>query len=246
MGFSEAMILGGALSGGFVSGLAGFGTGLTALSMWLYVLPPVVASPLVVICSVVSQLQTLPQIWHAITWRRVLPFIVGGVVGVPVGTLLLPLIEVALFKTLIGVLLIGYCSFMLLRRNGFRIAAGGWAADGVVGLLGGLLGGLAGLSGPIPSVWAGLRGWGKDEKRGVFQAFNTTILLIALGTQAYGGFLTAEVGRVTLIALPGTLIGSWIGRKIYDRLGARGFDQIVLGILLLSGIALIVFTHAIH
>lgn len=246
MDFADAMILGGALSGGFVSGLAGFGTGLTALSMWLYVVPPVVASPLVVICSLISQVQTLPQIWHAITWRRVLPFIVGGIAGVPVGTLLLPLIEVALFKTLIGILLIGYCSFMLLRRNGLHITAGGWAADGVVGLFGGLLGGLAGLSGPIPSVWAGLRGWGKDEKRGVFQAFNTTILLLALATQAYGGFLTAEVGRVTLLALPGTLIGSWIGRKIYDRLGARGFDRIVLGILLLSGIALIVFTHVVH
>jgi hypothetical protein len=30
----------GALAGGFVSGLAGFGTALTALGIWLYVLPP--------------------------------------------------------------------------------------------------------------------------------------------------------------------------------------------------------------
>ena len=33
----------GALAGGFVSGLAGFGTGLMALGIWLYVLPPSMA-----------------------------------------------------------------------------------------------------------------------------------------------------------------------------------------------------------
>ncbi|MFB8829176.1 hypothetical protein ACE0DR_06800 [Azotobacter sp. CWF10] len=56
---TEAIILAGALSGGFVTGLAGFGTGLTALGFWLHAVEPVVAAALVVICSVVGQLQSL-------------------------------------------------------------------------------------------------------------------------------------------------------------------------------------------
>ena len=44
----------GALAGGFVAGLAGFGTALMALGIWLYVLPPSLAVPLVLICSVVA------------------------------------------------------------------------------------------------------------------------------------------------------------------------------------------------
>jgi len=52
----------------------------------------------------------------------------------------------------------------------------GRTADGAIGFAGGILGrGLAGLSGALPTVWATLRGWGKDERRGVFQAFNLTI-----------------------------------------------------------------------
>ena len=35
-----AILLAGALAGGFVSGLAGFGTALMALGIWLYILPP--------------------------------------------------------------------------------------------------------------------------------------------------------------------------------------------------------------
>ena len=54
-----ALLLLGALAGGFVSGLAGFGTALMALGIWLYVLPPAQAVPLVLICSVVAQTSTL-------------------------------------------------------------------------------------------------------------------------------------------------------------------------------------------
>ena len=112
-------------------------------------------------------------------------------------------------------------------------------ADGAVGLGGGVLGGLSGLSGPLPTIWASLRGWGKDERRGVFQTYNLTILLLAAASQAYGGFMTLEVGRLTLIALPATLVGAWAGRKTYDRLGDGRFNQIVLGLLLISGVMII-------
>ncbi len=54
------LLLTGALAGGFVSGLAGFGTALMALGIWLYALPPAVAVPLVLISSIVAQTSTLP------------------------------------------------------------------------------------------------------------------------------------------------------------------------------------------
>ena len=59
------LVLLGALAGGFVLGLAGFGTGITALVLWLQAVPPAVAGPLVVVCSLIGQAQTLPKIWHA-------------------------------------------------------------------------------------------------------------------------------------------------------------------------------------
>jgi uncharacterized protein len=45
---------------------------------------------------------------------------------------------------------------------------------------------------------------------------------------------------LTLVALPGTLVGSWLGRKTYKRLGDSRFSQLVLILLLLSGISIIV------
>ena len=240
MGITDFFILAGALAGGFVSGLTGFGTGLTALAFWVHAVQPVVAAPLVVICSIIAQIQTIPAIWHAIVWRQVFPFVLGGLVGVPIGTTLLGHVSSETFKLFIGCLLIVYCSLMLLGRSPLIVSWGGRYADGVVGLGGGILGGLAGLSGPLPTIWASMRGWGKDEKRSVFQTFNLSILLFAAASQAFGGIITAEVGRLTLVALPGTLLGAWMGRKTYDKLGDDRFDQIVLVLLLLSGISIIV------
>lgn len=241
MEFSDFLIVIGALTGGFVSGLTGFGTGITALAFWLHAVPPLVATPLVVICAIVAQVQTLPAIWHAIAWRRVLPFIVGGMAGVPVGSIFLPLIPVAAFKTGIGVLLLVYCSVMLFVRVDAKPVRAGWAADGVVGLGGGILGGLAGLSGPLPTIWSRFRGWSKDQQRGIFQAFNLTILSLAAISQTVAGLMTMEVGGFALVALPATIFGTWLGRKSYSRLGTASFNRAVLVVLFLSGLGLIFF-----
>jgi uncharacterized membrane protein YfcA len=86
--FAYALLFLGALTGGFVAGLAGFGTALMALGIWLYVLPPSQAVPLILICSVVAQSWTLPSLWRSFNFALVWPFVIGGLIGVPLGTLL--------------------------------------------------------------------------------------------------------------------------------------------------------------
>jgi uncharacterized membrane protein YfcA len=234
-----ALILLGAFAGGFVNGLTGFGTGLTAMAFWLHVIGPTLAAPLVLICSVVGQAQTLPRIWRELDWRRLLPFIAGGLAGVPLGAQLLTRIDAGLFKAAVGALLVCYSAGMLLLKPRFGTAAGGRIADGLVGLCSGFLGGLAGLSGVLPTIWAAIRGWSKVESRCVFQAFNLAILSAALIAYLLADLLTADVGRLVVMAAPGTLIGVWSGYFVYSRLTDRGFHVIVLLLLLMAGIMLI-------
>jgi hypothetical protein len=128
---------------------------------------------------------------------------------------------------------------MLFGRFRTRLVWGGRAADSAIGFLGGVLGGLAGLSGPLPTMWAALRGWGKDERRGVFQAFNLTILMAALVSHAVSGMLTMQLGRLVVVALPGTVVGSLLGVRVYRRLSDQHFHKIVLGLLGVSGLSLV-------
>jgi uncharacterized membrane protein YfcA len=239
----DALTLGvlllGALAGGFVSGLAGFGTALMALGIWLYVLPPSITVTLVLICSIVAQTSTLPAIWRHIDFRLVWPFLLGGLAGVPLGTGLVAHADPRAFKLSVGVLLLVFPTALYLNRRPIAVSFGGRAADAAIGFAGGILGGLAGLSGPLPTLWASVRGWGKEERRGIFQTYNWTVLSSALCLQVGTGFVNSEVLWLALFALPGTLFGAWCGTRTYHALSDRSFRDVVLGLLFLSGMGLV-------
>jgi uncharacterized protein len=238
-GIAFAVLSLGALAGGFVSGLAGFGTGLMALGIWLYVVPPSIAVPLVLICSIVAQTSTLPAIWRAIDFKLVWPFLVGGLAGVPLGTMLVAYADPRIFRLSVGALLLVFPIALYFHRKPMTLSFGGKAADTAIGFAGGILGGMAGLSGPVPILWASVRGWGKDERRGVFQIFNWTILSAALAVQATAGFITREIMWLGLLVLPTTVAGAWLGARTYHALSDDNFRDVVLGLLCLSGTALV-------
>ncbi len=147
-----------------------------ALGIWLYVLPPTVAVPLVLICSVIAQTSTMPSIWRTIDFKLVWPFLIGGLAGVPVGTLLIASRRSRHIQTERRRVAAGVSNRAVFpaRADGIQL----WRANGrcrIVGFAGGILGGLAGLSGPLPILWASVRGWNKEERRAIFQTFNWTV-----------------------------------------------------------------------
>lgn len=240
MGTAEiAIVFFGALAGGVVNGLTGFGTAITTLGIWVHAMPPAAAASLAIVCSVASQAQTLHLIWRNIRWKRVAAFILPGLVGVPLGTLVLPQVDPTIFKLGLGSFLVAYPAYVLLRSRHIAWAFGGAAADGAVGFGGGFLGGLTGLSGVLPVVWTDIRGWSKDERRAVVQSFNMAILSLALLTHAATGLLTRDVAVQAIVALPGTIGGAWLGAFIYRRLADRGYQRVVMLLLIASGIGLI-------
>ncbi len=238
-----AFILAGALAGGFVNGLTGFGNALTGLPLWLQVVEPLVAAQLASACSVVGHASTISTVWGAVSWRRLAPMLVAGLVGIPLGTWVLPLISLGVFKLWLGVLLVAYCAFMLFAAGWARLAAGRPGTErrveAVVGFAGGVLGGLAGLSGVLPTIWASLKGWPKDERRVIFQVFNFTLLTAMLVTSVVQGLVGGRVIIAFLVATPATLLGAWLGNRLYKRLDDLRFDRIVHSVLLISGLGLV-------
>ena len=233
------LIAAGGVAGGFVNGLAGFGTGIAALPFWLYALQAREAAPLVAACSVVGQLQSFPLIRQFVDWRRTRPFVIGGVLGIPAGTVLLTLVPTQPIRLGVGVLIIAYCAVLIVRRSRKPLLVGGELADGAIGWVGGVLGGLIGLSGPVPTIWASLRGWMKGERRAVIQVFNLTVLALSFGAQLLSGAASTDWWRLAVIAVPATMIGSVFGQAVYRRTSHSQFDMIILLVLLLTGMSVV-------
>jgi uncharacterized membrane protein YfcA len=226
--------------GAFVAGLAGFAFGLVAAAIWLHVLTPLQTATLIVAYGLIVQGYAVWKLRRALDWRRLLPLVIGGQIGVPLGIELLRWLPASAMRAAIDVVLIAFSLNALLRPRLPPMAKAGAMADGSAGVVSGLVGGATGLAGIVPTIWSGLRGWNKDEQRAVFQPVGVTIFIgCALWLGGTGSF-DRDMLRLFAIGLPALLIGTWAGLKAYGRLDEAAFRRIVLILLLVSGVALVV------
>ncbi len=234
------VVAGAALLGAFASGLAGFAFGLVAYGLWLHVLSPQVAGPLVIVASFFAQCLSLVHVRHRFRFDLLWPFLVGGVIGTPIGVWLLAYIDPLILRRATGVFLVAYSSFFLLRPPLKPFHAGGRVADGGIGFVSGVMNGLAGLSGPLSTAWCGLRGWDREVSRAVYQPFIIALQIVALPPLLSAGLLNRELGYYTLICLPTMLLGVWLGVRLYVRINEAQFRKLILWLLLASGVSLLV------
>lgn len=232
---SMALLALGALLAGFVAGLTGFGTAMTAMSFWLYVLPPTVASPLAAICAVTAHITSAPRIYHTFDFNIAKPFLIGGFIGVPLGIAALTMATPAAFKGGLGMFLAIYAAVMLAVKNPPVIKWGGKLLDGAIGFVSGTLGGFAALSGPVPALWCMMRGWDKTRQRSVNQGFNMLILSFAITMFFLKGMITRELLTAVAVCIPATLFGSWLGTNAFFAIDALLLRKVVLGLIFGSG-----------
>lgn len=238
-GVTLAFFLAAAFFGGLTSGLSGFAMGLVVSGIWLHIITPGQNALLIVLCGLVTQGSGIWRVRHAIDWRALWPFIVGGAVGVPAGTALLTMIDQNSLRLAMGVLLVIY-SFYSLARPALKVAAGGAAADFGVGAANGLIGGLTGLGGIAVTIWCQLRGGPKDAQRAIFQPVMFSTFVMSAITFAVAGAFTVETMKLYLLALPVLMAGIWCGLKLYGKLDDAAFRRVILLLLLASGVSLVV------
>jgi uncharacterized membrane protein YfcA len=224
--------------GGIVTGLAGFAMGLVVSGVWLHILTPVQTAALIVSYGILVQSYGIWKMRRSLQWRVVMPFIAGGLVGVPLGALLLSYVDPDHLRTGVGVLLVLYSSYFLARPAVHHIKAPR-TADVGVGLVNGLLGGMTGLSGPIITVWCQLRGWRKDQQRAIYQPVILAAFVLTALSLAFTGVFTRATLALYLYGLPFLGAGLWLGLKLYGHLDEEAFRKLILVLLLLSGLVLI-------
>jgi len=228
----------GGFVGGIASGAAGFAFGLAASAIWLHAIAPVHVAVLVVGGGLAMQSTTIWTLRHSLDARRLWPFVLAGVAGVPVGVWLLVRTDTGMLKVAIGAFLAAYGVYALVAPRLPYVVAGR-GADAAVGFVAGIMGGLGGYSGVLPAVWTQLRGWSKTEARAFYQPFIVAVhvaTIAALGTVALD-----RKGLVLLgLALPPMALGTLVGWNLYGRLDEKRFRQALAIMLLLSGVLLIV------
>lgn len=233
------VLLAGAVVAGFVQGLSGFAFGLTATSIWVWWLPPQLIAVMAVFGALTGQVIAAVTLRRAAGWPKLWPLLVGAAAGLPVGLWLLPRLDATTFRLFVGGMLALWCPLMLLSHRLPRVPANRFA-DALAGMGGGITGAVGGFTGPLPTLWATLRGWPKDELRSVIQNFNLVTLAVIFASYLATGIVTREMGSAFLWVAPALLVPVLLGAKVYAGISPEAFRRVVLALLALSGAALLV------
>jgi uncharacterized membrane protein YfcA len=241
-GLNLTLFIAATYCGGFTSGLTGFAAGLVVSGVWLHVITPLQTAVLIAAYGMVNQAYGIWKVRHALQWRRILPFVIGGTVGVPLGAYLVTYLNPTHLRVGVGALLIVYGTYNLARPT-FTPIKSNPAADTGIGVLNGLLGGLTGLGGVISTIWCQLGGGPKDAQRAIFQpVLFITMTMTTLTFAVSGHLFSIDILRLFLLGLPALLLGLWTGVALYGKLDDAAFRKAILVLLLVSGLSLVLPT----
>jgi uncharacterized membrane protein YfcA len=223
----------------FVAGLAGFAFGVVAAAVWLHFLSPAQTAALIVAFGLIVQGLAVWKLRKAVKLARLVPFLVGGAIGVPIGGEVLRWASPASLRLAIGAILIIFSLYSLLRPKLASAGDAGNLADGTVGVVNGIIGGATGLAGIVATVWCSVRGWPAPEQRAVFQPVGVSVFLMTALWLGGTGMIGKDTIGLFLIGLPALAVGTWAGLKLFGRLDEVWFRRVLLALLLISGISLV-------
>ncbi len=197
----------------FVQSTTGFGFALIAVPLLATVTDPQRA---VVSVTAVSLLLSAWVGWRhraALDREAVIGYTWTGLLGMPVGLLVLLVVPSSALKILVGVVVLLAVAGMLLR---YRVSGRGWQI--AAGLLGGALLTSTGMNGPPIVIGLDARALPPARFRATLQAIFALQGVVAVGLFAVSGLVDREVGPLVIadaVALP---IGWRLGALLFHRL----------------------------
>ncbi len=232
-------LVGGAVLAGLVQGISGFAFAMVSMSVWVWGVEPRVATVMAVFGGLVGQLLGLFTVRRGLRMKVLLPYLAGAVAGAPLGVWILPYLNPASFKLVLGGFLMLFCPAMMFAPRLPAVRGGGRWADAAVGAAGGVMGGIGGFSGVVPSLWCTLRGYDKDLQRSVIQNFSLSALAVTMAGYMLSGAVTAEMWPRFAIVAPAMILPAILGARLYTGLSAEAFRRVVLLLLTLAGLAMV-------
>ena len=108
----------------------------------------------------------------------------------------------------------------------------------LVGALGGITGATAAFPGAFVTIWCGAHGWDKVRQRAIYQPFILGMQLVTLAVMVPSS-PTVVVRPELLQYVAPAMLGSYVGLWGFSKLSTAQFNRVVSGLLLVSGVAML-------
>ncbi len=224
-----------------VRGMSGFGAGLVATPLLVFVLPITVVVPVTALVVFVLFVILTIRDRHEVNWPEFKRLVTPTLIGVVAGIYLLSALDNRNLMKGLGWFLIAYSTYMILvhwvgmaqikvsARWAFPLAFTGAAVDTLFG----------GGGGTLVVIYMHGRGVGKEEFRATLAVLWFVEMIARIFGYGFGGYYNA--GTLTLVALmlPFMMAGTWAGEHINKKISQETFSKVLAVMLALSGVSLL-------
>ena len=228
-----------AFAGALMFGLTGFGSALITIPLASHFVPLPFALALFALADLVSAFGVgLENPRNAVRyeWTRLVPMILAGTA---VGVTALVNLPRAVGMLLLGVFVLSFALYSLVRRPGSRVISSHWVW--LAGFVGGITSTLFGAGGPPYVIYLSQRGLTKEQFRATLGfATMTSISLRVLAFLVTGLLLDLRVWIAAVVAVPAAFAGITVSRRVFRIISRDMLLRAVTVMLLASGASLVV------
>lgn len=227
-----------AFLGSLVYGITGFGSSLVTIPLATHFVPLPFALAVFALMDLANALRIgLQNPRDAIKGEllRMVPLVLAGTA---VGVTVLVNLPRAGAMLALGVFVLLYAGYSLLRRPGGAVVSTAWAY--VAGFVGGITSTLFGAGGPPYAIYLSHRPLAKEQYRATLTL--TTVFSIGMRVVAFaltGLLLKWEVLFAAIAVLPAAFVGVSIATRLFRRISHELLLRLVALLLLATGASLI-------
>lgn len=215
-------------------GFSGFGSSLIFMPLASTVMSPRIAAPLLLIIDLVAAAPLIPNAWRHADRKAVGIMTLGGLIGIPLGTVALLYLDPLVTRWIISIFVIALLAMLV---SGWRYRGEGTPAiSALTGFTSGLCSGIAQSGGPpIVAYWLGRPIAGAIARANIILYFACSNVISAASYFA-GGLLNAEALRLALIAGPIYALGLFLGTRMFGIASESLFRTVSFSLIALAAI----------
>ncbi len=226
----------------FLEGITGFGCTVLALPFCIMLVGIKTAVPTLIILAWILALYIVIIAFKDILWKEFIRIIAFVGMGLPLGIWLFSRMPEGLLKKILAVFMILvsfrglYVSF---RGAGFKLKLPNSMLNAVL-FMGGIIHGAFGTGGPFVVIYATKAMPNKNNFRATLCLLWFTLNTIIIIQNIINGVITPAVVKLLLWTIPFLVLGMILGNIAHNKVKDTIFTRIVYGVLLLSGIFMLI------
>ena len=221
-----------------LSGATGLGFPLLAAPIFLLDYAPPQAILITCICSLIGQSFAVAVLRQTVCYEVRWQLVLSGMLGVPIGTILLLLADISALRFGLAILLI-LSSLWLLIGGCVQVRRAAGVSELFVGVSGGICGGLFGVSSAVPATWLSACGFDKIRQRAIIQPYIIAAQFVSLTLLCLHHTLTVAVVQTVAVYIVPLVAGVAVGAVGFQIVSNGMYSRAVLAITLLSGLMLL-------